>query len=120
MPVAPATDDRFEERVLRAILNDFNEITAPVRNQRTVAVRRLVPVLIAGGAAVAVVVATVPGNGHDTRLGAAGNKVAVTHIKAHTVSYVLAHVKAATSAANGPFVVVETGRAPDSESGAIV
>jgi hypothetical protein len=129
MTTAPPKDDRFEERLLHTILDDFDAITGdaparrPQRSRTVVAIRRTAPALIATAAAAAVVVATVPGHaGHASPAAAkdvttkAGSNV--PRPKVHDVAYVLKHMKAAT--ANGSYVVHEIGTAPDSQTGAIV
>jgi hypothetical protein len=129
MTTAPPTDDRFEERLLHTILDDFDAITAtaspyrPTRSRPVVAIRRTAPALIATAAAAAVVVAVVPG--HTGHAAPSADRRAITKVagklarpKVHNVAYVLKHMKAAGT--DGSYVVHETGTAPDSQSGTIV
>jgi hypothetical protein len=125
---APTTDRPYEERLLTALLDDFDQLTlpdapaarrtGPVRSRRRIGYA-LAPALLSGAAAVAVVATSVGGHGDPAPAGgpAAGAGPTVNP-DLRTASFVVAKMKAAT--AGGPYVVVETGNAPDSTTGAVV
>ena len=124
--------DRFEQRLLAAILDDFPELagaeTRGVRHRATPwpagpgkSRKRGGLVLLAAAAAAASVVGVVGA------VGAGGHAVAVrtgvpvrvsvpAHLSAH---YVVDHVKAAVAASAGSAILYDLGRAPNSQTGVI-
>ena len=127
--------DRFEDRLLTAILADFENLTdpdsatpayPPHRARSPFATRRLVPVaaaaaaLVAAGAiGVTVLGGHYPGNtgAGRTRAGV-GGAIAADHARLVTTAYVVAHMKAALNANTA--VLVTLSHAPNSQTGARV
>jgi hypothetical protein len=123
--------DRFEERLLADILDDFADITAtpsPIsgagRSHHRVSARRAVSVAVTGAAAAALVV------GGLVTVGSRGAVSTATHAghgrtTGQTLLYRLASVSVATAPAEGRYVVLaetdtETGLAGESERTSVI
>lgn len=126
-------EDRFEERLLTAILDDFDQLTAPAARPHLAgrprsARRRATTALIAGAAAagaaaawigaanVAATGAVRPGEhaGHATGPAAGAAQVPATP-KLQTAAYVVDHMKSALNANTAVVDIVD--HAPDSQTG---
>ena len=111
--MSTTTDNRFEDRLLSAILSDFESLREPtkdrrgIRNQKAATSPRKISFALTGVAAAALAVF-----GFSFL---AGRTPAATSGNIQTVSYVVQHVEAALLANND--VVVETQHAPDSQTG---
>jgi hypothetical protein len=125
-------EDRFEERLLTAILDDFDQLTSPAARSHAAgrprpARRRAATALIAGAAAAGAVAASIGAAsiattgagrpaGHATGpTAAAGTAQVPASPKLQTAAYVVDHMK---SALNANTAVVDTvEHAPDSQTG---
>jgi hypothetical protein len=129
-------EDRFEERLLTAILDDFDQLTAPAAQAHGVRQahgprqgRRVAVTLAAGAAAAGIAAASIaaggaakPG-GHST--GTAGSVVGgtarggtsqtVTTPQLHTAAYVVDHMSSALNANTAVVDIID--HAPDSQTG---
>jgi hypothetical protein len=140
-PADPRSQAGFEDRLLAAILADFDNLTpAPARPSRQATyrrgrsaprARRIAPALVAGTAAVALGVAGAATLGHHapsgsspngtgaTGTGATGSRHAsTTHLaqpRLQTAAYVVRHLRAAVAANTAVLYVRE--HAPDSQTG---
>ena len=114
-----SSQSRFEDRLLEAILDDFDELTGRPARPRGAGRRRAITALSAGAAAVAVTagaVAAVAGIGgpaaqHATQRSAqilAGQKL-------ETAAFVVGHMKSALNANTAVVDIIE--HAPDSQTG---
>ncbi len=120
-PRAPR-DDRFEERLLTAILDDFDQLTAPAARSHAAARPRAATALIAGAAAAGIAAASIAATGtgrpaeHATgpTAGAGTAHVPATP-KLQTAAYVVDHVKSALNANTAVVDIIE--HAPDSQTG---
>ena len=107
------TDNRFEDRLLSAILSDFEslrettKVRRGIRRRQTTSSPQRTSLALTGVAAAALAVFGVSF--------LAGHRPAATSDKIQTVSYVVQHLEAALLANND--VVVETQHAPDSQTG---
>jgi hypothetical protein len=128
-------EDRFEERLLTAILDDFDQLTTvaaqsgarrPSSRRPLVTGRRAATVLVAGAAAVGIAVASVAAggaakpSGHSagTAAGPADGSAAgtvATSPKLHTAAYVVDHMKSALDANTAVVNIID--HAPDSQTG---
>jgi hypothetical protein len=114
--------DRFEQRLLAAILDDFPDLAGA--QARGTSRKRAGLVLLAAGAAAAAGVAGVVGGGV---VGGGGHAVAVRPgVSVHpgvaaqlSADYLVAHVKAAVSASADSAIQYDLGRAPNSQTGVI-
>lgn len=117
---------RFEDRLLAAILADFENLTdpdspmtvSPLHHARSpFATRHLVPVVAA--AAAALVAAGAVGvtvlNGHPSSPAGGGGSVGPAQPRLLATAYVVAHVKAALNANTA--VVITLSHAPNSQTG---
>jgi hypothetical protein len=122
-------ENRFEERLLTAILDDFDQLTAPAvqprQARRHPSGRRAVVALAAGAAAAGIAVVSVavtgtsqPGQHADGSIAgpAAGSAVqAPAEPKLQTAAYVVDHMKSALDANTAVVDIVD--HAPDSQTG---
>jgi hypothetical protein len=135
-PADPRSQTRFEDRLLAAILADFDNLTpAPARPARRAGyrrgpsaprARRMAPALVAGATAVALGATGVATLGHHSPsgsspsgAGASGTgHAATTHLaqpRLQTAAYVVRHLRAAVAANTAVLYVRE--HAPDSQTG---
>jgi len=118
-PAGHRAADQFEDRLLAAILADYDELAATPAPATRRPARRAAPVLLAGTAVAAagLVAAGVTGLGgtapHPATPGA-GHSATLPHVE--TAAYVLRHVRAAVSAPSAAIVVIRE-HAPDSQTG---
>lgn len=117
---------RFEDRLLAAILADFDNLAghpAPPASlaryrkaRRPVTIRRAGPALIAGAAAVTVGVVGVSAlSGHPQSRGTQAATRPLAHPRIQTAAYVVDHMRAAMNANTAVEAVLE--HAPDSQTG---
>jgi hypothetical protein len=107
---------RFEERLLTAILDDFDQLTAPATKPRPVRHRRAVTALVATAAAAGIAVAGVTGlGGQATRRAVTPTAQAPASPKLQTAAYVVNHLGTALDANTAVMSVIE--HAPDSQTG---
>ena len=125
----PGTHDtretRFEDRLLTAILDDFDQLTAPAVQPRPPGRKRATVTLIAGAAAAGIAAASIAATGssqpgrHATGnvAGAGGGSAVKTPAepKLQTAAYVIDHMKSALNANTAVVDIVE--HAPDSQTG---
>jgi len=122
-------EDRFEERLLTAILGDFDQLTAPAaqtlqargarqtRRARPSGRRRVVISLAAGAAAAGIAAASIAAGGaakpgqHAT----GGTAQTATSPKLHTAAYVVDHLSSALNANTAVVDIID--HAPDSQTG---
>ena len=119
-------DDRFEERLLTAILDDFDQLTAPAahtrqarqgRRARPSGRRRVAISLSAGAAAAGIAAASIAAGGaakpgqHAT----GGTAQTATSPKLHTAAYVVDHLSSALNANTAVVDIID--HAPDSQTG---
>jgi hypothetical protein len=141
-PADSRSETRFEDRLLAAILADFDNLTpapaltrAPARPSRRARyrhghpssrTRRTVPALVAGTAGVTLAVAGVTALSHHTpshhapsgRAPGGTSQAGTTHLaqpKLQTAAYVVHHMRAAVAANTA--VMVTREHAPDSQTG---
>jgi hypothetical protein len=120
-------EDRFEERLLTAILDDFDQLTSPAarphwagrpRTARRRAAAALIAAAAAGIAAASIAAAGAarPGEhpGHATGT-AAGSARALPSPKLQTAAYVVDHMKSALNANTAVVDIID--HAPDSQTG---
>jgi hypothetical protein len=104
-PRAPR-EDRFEERLLTAILDDFDQLTGPATQPRPVRRHRAATALIAGAAAAAAA-------------GIAIASITAAQVpaspKLQTAAYVVDHMKTALNANTAVVDIID--HAPDSQTG---
>lgn len=106
----------FEERLLAAILDDFDQLTAPGAKPRPVTSRRTVTALVATAAAAGVVAAALAGlGGPAPRHAATRTTQALAGPKVRTAAYVVNHLDAALNANTAVINVID--HAPDSQTG---
>ena len=128
-----AREDRFEERLLTAILDDYEQLTAPSARPRPARPRPARPrpvrhraaavALIAGAAAAGIVAATVAATGTAKPGGPAAVPATVAgpaapasaSPKLQTAAYVVDHMKAALNANTAVVNIID--HAPDSQTG---
>ena len=118
-------ETRFEDRLLTAILDDFDQLTAPAVQPRPSGRRRATVTLIAGAAAAGIAAASIaaPGSSPPGRhvtgnvAGAAGGSAVKTSAepKLQTAAYVVDHMKSALNANTAVVDIVD--HAPDSQTG---
>jgi hypothetical protein len=120
-PPAPR-EDRFEERLLTAILDDFDQLTAPAARPRPARRRRAATALIAGAAAAGIAAASIAATGtgrpaeHATGPTAGAGAVQVpASPKLQTAAYVVDHMKSALNANTAVVDIID--HAPDSQTG---
>jgi hypothetical protein len=122
-PAGSQPGTRFEDRLLTAILADFENLTdpdsptpvSPLRRARSpFATRRLVSVAAAAALVAAGAVSVTVLNGHPSGP-ASGASVAPAHARLLATAYVVAHVKAALNANTA--VVITLSHAPNSQTG---
>jgi len=124
-PRAPR-EDRFEERLLTAILDDFDQLTGPATQPRPVRRHRAATALIAGaeaaaaaGIAIASITATGtarPGEHAGPATGSAAGAAQVpASPKLQTAAYVVDHMKTALNANTAVVDIID--HAPDSQTG---
>jgi len=129
----PSREDRFEDRLLAAILADFRQLTAPAAQahqaHQTHRARpsgpllktgrqRAATVLIAGAAAAGIAAASVAtGTGGSAAGGPAngGKAQTATTPKLHTAAYVVDHMRSALNANTAVVDIID--HAPDSQTG---
>ena len=119
-------EDRFEERLLTAILDDFDQLTAPAahtrqarqgRRARPSGRRRVAISLSAGAAAAGIAAASIAAGGaakpgqHAT----GGTAQTATSPKLHTAAYVVDHLSSALNANTAVVDIID--HAPDSQTG---
>jgi hypothetical protein len=124
-PRAPR-EDRFEERLLTAILDDFDQLTGPATRPHPVRRHRAATALIAGTAAAAaagIAIASIaatgaarPGEhaGHATGSAAGAVQVPASP-KLQTAAYVVDHMKTALNANTAVVDIID--HAPNSQTG---
>jgi hypothetical protein len=117
-------EDRFEERLLTAILDDFDQLTGPATRRHAAgrprpARRRRTTALIAGAAAAGIAAASIaatdaarPGEHAGTAAGPAQTSASP---KLQTAAYVVDHMKSALNANTAVVDIVD--HAPDSQTG---
>ena len=116
MSTVKSHESRFEERLLAAILDDFDQLTAPAAQPRPARRRRAVTALIATAAAAGVAAAGLAGlGGHAPRHVVTPAAQAPAGPKLQTAAYVVNHMNAALSANTAVLNVI--GHAPDSQTG---
>jgi hypothetical protein len=108
---------RFEDRLLAAILDDFDQLAgapAPVRPARS---RRTVPALAVGAAAAvtAAAVALTSAAGPSGRTPARPAAEVPASVKLQTAAYVVDHMRSALNANTAVVVIID--HAPDSQTG---
>jgi hypothetical protein len=109
-------ESRFEERLLAAILDDFDQLTAPAAKPRPARRRRTVTALVATAAAAGVAAAGLAGfGGHAPRHSPAPAAQAPTSPEVQTAAYVVKHMDAALNANTAVLNVIS--HAPDSQTG---
>jgi hypothetical protein len=124
-------EDRFEERLLTAILDDFDQLSAPAAHPRAPGRRRVAVTLAAGAAAAGIAAASIAAGGAGGAGGAAkpGGHVtgtaagpasgtvarAATSPKLHTAAYVVDHMRSALDANTAVVDIID--HAPDSQTG---
>ena len=113
-------EDRFEERLLTAILDDFDQLTAPAvqhRRARPSGRRRVAVFLAAGAAAAGIAVASIAAGGAAKPGGHAngGTAQTATSPKLHTAAYVVGHISSALNANTAVVDIID--HAPDSQTG---
>jgi hypothetical protein len=120
-------EDRFEERLLTAIVDDFDQLTVPAARPRRAgtprpARRRAATALIAGAAAAGIAAASIAATGtgrpaeHATGPTAgAGTAHVPAPPKLQTAAYVVDHMKSALNANTAVVDIVD--HAPDSQTG---
>lgn len=121
MNTYPTQEDRFEDRLLAAILNDFENLaSAPAgypgrrrQPRRPVTIRRALPVLAAGTAALAIGAAGVLALGPHSA--PAPSTTTPAPPKAKTAAFVVRQMQAAVNGNKAVLIVVE--HAPDSTTG---
>jgi hypothetical protein len=106
----------FEERLLAAILDDFDQLTAPAAKPRSARRRRAVTALLATAAAAGVAAAGLAGLGGPAPRHAAGRAAQVPGSpKLQTAAYVVNHMNAALNANTAVLNIIS--HAPDSQTG---
>jgi len=106
----------FEERLLAAILDDFDQLTAPAAKPRPARRRRAVTALLATAAAAGVAAAGLAGLGGPAPRHAAGRAAQVPGSpKLQTAAYVVNHMNAALNANTAVLNIIS--HAPDSQTG---
>ena len=122
-------EDRFEERLLTAILGDFDQLTAPAAQTRQArpghqgrrarpSGRRRVAISLAAGAAAAGIAAASIAAGGAAKPGqhATGSTAqTATSPKLHTAAYVVDHLSSALNANTAVIDIID--HAPDSQTG---
>lgn len=120
-PAGPGLDPRFEDRLLTAILADYENLTAAEPDPRLRRARSSFPAvrLVSAAAAVALVAAggavALYGHSAPSRTVGGGGPVRSVHPRLLTTAYVIAHVKSALNANTA--VLVTVSHAPDSQTG---
>jgi hypothetical protein len=97
-------ENRFEERLLTAILDDFDQLTAPAAHPHPARRRRAVTAVIATAAAAGVAAASLPPAAQ-----------VLTSPKVQTAAYIVKHMNAALNANTAVLDVIS--HAPDSQTG---
>lgn len=114
-------DSRFEDRLLTAILDDFDQLTAPAARPSPAPRRRryAVPAIIAGLAAAGVTAGTVVALGgpaaRPVNPPTAHSQNGQTRPVVRTAAYVVAHLKSALNANDDVVRILD--HAPDSQTG---
>lgn len=127
-------EDRFEERLLTAILDDFDQLTAPAaqtrqarqgrqasgahqtRRARPSGRRRVAVSLVAGAAAAGIAAASIAASGAANGHGVSGGTAqTATSPKLHTAAYVVDHLSSALNANTAVVDIID--HAPDSQTG---
>jgi hypothetical protein len=109
-------ESRFEERLLTAILDDFDQLTALAAKPRPARRLRAGTALIAAAAAAGIAAASLAGlSGQAPRHAATPALQALASPKLQTAAYVVSHMDAALNANTA--VVNIIGHAPDSQTG---
>jgi len=127
-------EDRFEERLLTAILDDFGQLSGPAAHPRAARRRRVAVTLAAGAAAAGIAAASIAAGGAGGAGGAArpgghatgtagsvagpahgGTGQAATGPKLHTAAYVVDHMRSALNANTAVVDIID--HAPDSQTG---
>jgi hypothetical protein len=124
-PAGSQPGTRFEERLLAAILADFDNLTdpdalAPVHQLRPARSPFPAGRLVSAAAAAAVLVAAAAAgatalDGHSSHSTGVGGSVAPAHPRLLTTAYVVARVKAALNANTS--VMITVSHEPDSQTG---
>jgi hypothetical protein len=117
-----SSQSRFEDRLLEAILDDFDQLTGRPAGRRGAGRRRAMTALAAGAAAVAVTagaVAAVAGiggmGGPAARHGSQRSAQILAGPKLETAAFVVGHMKSALNANTAIVDIIE--HAPDSQTG---
>jgi hypothetical protein len=109
-------ESHFEERLLAAILDDFDQLTAPAAKPRPARRRRAVTALLATAAAAGIAAAGLAGLGGPAPRHAAGRAAQVPGSpKLQTAAYVVNHMNAALNANTAVLNIIT--HAPDSQTG---
>jgi hypothetical protein len=109
-------ESRFEERLLTAILDDFDQLTAPAAKPRPARRLRAGTALIAAAAAAGIAAASLAGlSGRAPRHAATPALQALASPKLQTAAYVVSHMDAALNANTAVVNVID--HAPDSQTG---
>jgi hypothetical protein len=111
-------ESRFEERLLTAILDDFDQLTAPAAKPRPARRLRAGTALIAAAAAAAagIAAASLAGlGGQAPRHAATPGLQALASPKLQTAAYVVSHMDAALNANTAVVNIID--HAPDSQTG---
>jgi hypothetical protein len=109
-------ESRFEDRLLAAILDDFDRLAAPAANPRPAMRRRAVTALIATAAAAGVAAAVLAALGGRAPLPATTRGTeALASPKLQTAAHVVDHIDAALNANTAVVKIIE--HAPDSQTG---
>jgi len=122
-------EDRFEERLLTAILGDFDQLTAPAaqtrqahqahqgRRARPSGRRRVAISLAAGAAAAGIAAASIAAGGaaKPSQNATGGTAQTATSPKLHTAAYVVDHLSSALNANTAVVDIID--HAPDSQTG---
>jgi hypothetical protein len=106
----------FEERLLTAILDDFDQLTAPAATPRPAKRLSTGTALIAAAAAAGIAAASLAGfGGHAPRHSSAPAAQALTSPKVRTAAYVVKHMDAALNANTAVLNIIS--HEPDSQTG---
>jgi hypothetical protein len=120
-------ESRFEERLLTAILDDFEHLTGPAARPRAAMRRRATVALIAGAAVAGIAVAAIATGGAarpggpatgpaaETVAGTATGPATSASPKLQTAAYIVDHMKSALNANTAVVNIVD--HAPDSQTG---
>lgn len=114
-------ENRFEDRLLTAILDDYDQLTAPAVQPRPSGRKRATVTVIAGAAAAGIAAASIAATGSSQPGQHATGNVAGSGVKTspepklQTAAYVVDHMKSALNANTAVVDIVD--HAPDSQTG---